>query len=45
MVGSACLAGKAFESICKRILGEEVPLIDLDKKGIVDMLKNLFKGK
>ena len=45
LVGSACLAGKAFESICKRILGEEVPFMDLDKKGILDMLKNLFKGK
>lgn len=45
LVGSNCLAGKAYESICKRILGEEVPLMDLDKKGILDMLKNLFKGK
>jgi len=45
LVGSACLAGKAFESICKRILGEEVPLMDFDKKGLIDMLKSLFKGK
>ena len=46
LVGSNCLAGKAFESICKRILGEEVPLMNFEiKKGIFDMLKNLFKGK
>lgn len=46
LVGSNCLAGKAFESICKRILGEEVPLMDFEiKKGIIDILKNLFKGK
>ncbi len=43
LVGSNCLAGKAFESICKRILGEEVPFVDLDKKSFIDMLKNLFK--
>ena len=45
LVGSNCLAGKAFESICKRILGEDIPLMDLDKKGFIDMLKSLFKGK
>ena len=45
LVGSNCLAGKAFESICKRILGEEVPFVDIDKKGIIDMLKSLFKGR
>ena len=45
LVGSNCLAGKAFESICKRILGEEVPFMDLDKKSFLDMLKSLFKGK
>ena len=45
LVGSNCLAGKAYESICKRILGEDVPLMDLDKRGIIDMLKSLFKGK
>ena len=43
LVGSNCLAGKAFESICKRILGEEVPFMDLDKKSFIDMLKKLFK--
>ena len=46
LVGSNCLAGKAFDSICKRILGEEVPLMDFEfKKSIIDILKGLFKGK
>ena len=46
LVGTNCLAGKAFESICQRILGEDVPLTDLEmKKGIIEMLKNIFKGK
>ena len=45
LVGSNCLAGKAFESICKRILGEDIPLMDLDKKSFMDMLRSLFKAK
>ena len=32
LVGSDSLAGQAYMNICKRILGEEVPLLDLDKK-------------
>ena len=46
LVGSNCLAGKAYESICKRILGEEVPLMDFESKnGLINILKGLFKGK
>ena len=45
LVGSNCMAGKAFENICRRILGEEVSFMDLNKKGIGDMLKSFFKGK
>ena len=46
LVGSNCLAGKAYESICKRILGEEVPLMDFESKnGLINILKSLFKGK
>ena len=46
LVGSNCPAGKAYDSICKRILGEDVPLTDFEaKSGILDMLKSLFKGK
>ena len=46
LVGSNCLAGKAYESICKRVLGEEVPLMDFEtKNGLIDIIKSLFKGK
>ena len=31
LVGSKSLAGQAYENICKRIMGEEVPLLDLSK--------------
>lgn len=34
LVGSHdSLAGQAYENICHRILGEEVPLLDLESKG------------
>lgn len=32
LVGSDNLAGQAYMNICKRILGEEIPLLDLNKK-------------
>ena len=32
LVGSKSLAGQAYENICKRIMGEEVPLLDLLKR-------------
>ena len=45
-MGTDCPAGKTYENICKRVMGEEVPLMDLEsKKGVVTMLKGLFKGK
>ncbi len=41
LTGSESLAGKAYQNICRRILGEEVPLLDLTpKKG---MWRRLFK--
>lgn len=44
IVGSDCLAGQAYMNISKRITGEEIPFMDLDeKKGVVSMLKGLFK--
>lgn len=45
LVGSNCLAGKAYECICQRVLGEDIPLMDLDKKSFMDMLKSLFKSR
>lgn len=32
LVGQDSLAGQAYMNICKRIIGEEVPLLDLSKK-------------
>jgi septum site-determining protein MinD len=32
LVGNDSLAGQAYMNICKRILGEDVPLLDLNKK-------------
>ena len=44
LVGSDCLAGKAFENICHRILGEEVPFLDLEiKSSVWGKLKEIFK--
>ncbi len=38
LVGDDSLAGKAFMNICHRILGEEVPFLDLRKKNIFQRL-------
>jgi septum site-determining protein MinD len=43
LVGSDAMAGKAYMNICKRILGEEVPLLDLDAKN--GFWAKLFKKK
>ena len=32
LVGNTSLAGQAFMNICHRIMGEEVPFIDFNKK-------------
>lgn len=43
LVGNDTLAGQAYLNICHRIIGEEVPFLDLDKKGFFAKLGNLFK--
>lgn len=44
LVGSSSLAGKAYENICHRILGEEVPFLDLEsKEGFFAKLVGVFK--
>ena len=44
LVGNDSLAGQAYMNICKRITGEEVPLLDLEsKKGFLSRLGELFK--
>lgn len=44
LVGTESMAGQAFMNICRRILGEEVPLLDFNMKtGIFSKLSNMFK--
>jgi len=44
LVGTDCLAGEAYLNICKRVMGEDVPFMDLDaKKGVFSALKKMFK--
>ncbi len=44
LVGSDALAGRAFANVCKRIIGEEVPFLDLQKKaGVFARFAGLFK--
>lgn len=46
LVGSDTLAGKAYMNICKRILGEEVPMLDLyQKDGFMSKFVSMFKKK
>lgn len=45
LVGSKCLAGQAYKNICDRIMGEEIPFLDLTQKnGFFSKLKNKFKN-
>ncbi|ROR29144.1 septum site-determining protein MinD [Mobilisporobacter senegalensis] len=44
LVGNESLAGQAYMNICRRILGEEVPFLDLNgKAGLFARLSSLFK--
>lgn len=46
LVGSDCLAGKTFENICRRVMGEDIPLMNLEmKKSVISMLVDFFKSK
>ena len=45
LVGNKSLAGQAYENICHRIMGENVPLLDLyQKNGLFSKIKNKFKS-
>ena len=45
LVGSKSLAGQAYENICKRIMGEEVPWLDLSKNnGFFAKIKSKLKN-
>ena len=44
LVGTDSMAGQAYMNICKRLLGEEVPLMDLNgKQGFFAKLGSLFR--
>ncbi|MBE5969553.1 MAG: septum site-determining protein MinD [Lachnospiraceae bacterium] len=44
LVGTDCLSGKAFMNICHRIMGEEVPFLNLEtKQGFFSKLAGVFK--
>lgn len=43
IVGKNCVSGKAFDNICQRILGNEIPVPDFKQtNGIFKKFKNLF---
>lgn len=44
LVGSDCLAGKAYMNICRRVQGEEIPFLNLDTgNGFFKRLLSIFK--
>lgn len=44
LVGNDTLAGQAYMNICRRVIGEDVPLLDLSvKTGFMSKLTSLFK--
>ena len=44
LAGNNTLAGQAYMNICKRILGEEVPMLDLSAgNGFFSKIANIFK--
>lgn len=44
LVGNDSLAGQAYLNICHRIIGEDVPLLDLEiKSGLFSKFASLFK--
>jgi len=46
LVGNDSLAGQAYMNICRRVIGEEVPLLDLNgKHGLFEKLASVFKKK
>lgn len=44
IVGTDCLAGQAYSNVCKRILGEDIPIVDYSKpEGLLARFSSLFK--
>ena len=43
VVGEECLAGKCYEKVCRRLLGEEIEITDFShSEGFFERLSNLF---
>ena len=46
LVGNDTLAGQAYMNICKRVMGDDIPLLDLsEKSGFWNKLKAIFSSK
>ena len=46
LVGKDCQAGQAYMNICKRVMGDDIPLLDLsEKSGFWNKLKAIFSSK
>ncbi len=43
LVGSNALAGQAYMNICKRIMGEEVPMLDLNGSSFWTKITSIFR--
>jgi len=43
LVGNDSQAGKAYENICRRVMGEDVPFMEFDTEGIFSKIIKLFK--
>ncbi len=43
LVGSYARAGMAYMNICGRILGEDIPFLDLDRENFFHRVKRIFK--
>ncbi len=43
LVGNNTLSGQAYMNICKRIIGEEVPMLDLSGGGFFSKIAKVFK--
>ena len=44
VIGTDSSAGKAYMNICKRLVGEEVPFLNLAQKGFLRKLARIFKS-
>ena len=44
IVGEDCMSGKAYANICRRLLGEEIPITDFGRsEGLFSKFRDLFK--